>query len=197
VPDDRRQDMSARIVAARVTVETLLGFSLEPDIAKMNLYTAETDPVVANRVFRFNPKDVYWPIDPASQIHSVMLIRPGDSPYTVTDATLRFGGAGWGKYLESCPIDEVIPINRVGWPFPSRNGYTQLVVDADWLGVESVPTDLKLVVAEFVAGSLEGNVRSETRGNRAFSRFDRKDPEKDPQVMRVLHRYAGPNGALR
>jgi hypothetical protein len=134
VPGDRRQDMDARIRAARVTVETLLGFSLEPETAKKNLYSAETAPVVGYRVFRFNPKDVYWPIDPASQIHSVKLIRPGEGPYTVT---------------------------------------------------------------EFVAGSLEGNVRSESRGNRSFSRFDRVDPEKDPQVMRVLHRYAGPNGSLR
>lgn len=213
--------VTAQIARTQAILETLLGFTLNPDKVEENLYnelgkTTEScfcpsvdledlqdpDPVVgAYRLFRYNSADQYFHVDPFSTVHKVKLvyIKAGTGTNGVTIKTfdtdeirVNYGRDGLAKYIEHC--HDCLCICEC-------ENCVQLAVDADWLWTPAteIPTDLQYVWADMItwyADSKNKGIRSESIDTHSYTRFDNKPPELDPSNLAIIKRYAGPYGSV-
>lgn len=204
VPTSKRKSVEAQIVRARVALESLLGYTLDPDLVLENLYSGvdEDDVEGAYRLFPYSPS--YLNIDPFETVHAVKLVQGGEVIDTLDSDSyaVQYLGRGLTKQLK------VVGLTRQGilwyqWPslltrdiLPPED--LQLAVDADWLWTDELPEDLLTVWADMVTfqSDAKNNIKSQTVLAHSYTKFDRTVPEEDPKNVAILERYAGPHGTL-
>lgn len=205
----------AQIVRCRRILETMLGFTLDPDSVDSNLYSetgktatecpcpnvdTETllDPdsvTFAYRLYSYDKRDKYLHIDPCTAIHKVKLVKDGITfrTFETYEFMTKPELDGIIKYLEVC--DDCCTCSS------NCENCVQLAVDATWLwdDEDDIPEDLKLVWADMVTfyADRKRNIKSETLGPHSYSRFDKQPPESEPQNMAVIQKYAGPLGSAK
>lgn len=213
--------VTAQIARTQALLETLLGFTLDPDEVETNLYNElgkssqdcfcpsvdledlqPPDAVVgAYRLFRYNDLDKYFHVDPFSTLHKVKLvfIKGGTGANGVTIKTfdtdeirVNYGRDGLAKYIEHCH-DCLCTCEC--------NDCVQLAVDADWLWTPAteIPTDLQYVWADMItwySDPKNKGIRSESIDTHSYTRFDNTAPEMEPSNLAIIKRYAGPYGSV-
>lgn len=220
VPSTQTAKVTATIARTQAMLETLLGFTLDPDKVNENLYNElgktsqecfclsvnlenlqDPDAVTkAYRLYRYNDLDKYFHIDPFSKVHKVKLVyvKEGDSPNGVTLKTFDWDEIrlqmkqGFGKYIEHC-MDCLCSC--------SCSDCVQLAVDADWLWPDGtdLPTDLQYVWVDMItyySDYKKKEIKSESIDTHSYTRFDNKAPETDPQNLAIIKKYAGPYGSV-
>lgn len=206
VADSKRNIVSAQIERTRTILESMLGYTLDPDLVDLNLYNGvdEDDVVGAYRLFPYSPS--YLNVDPFSAVHAVKLVQ-GDEIIDTLDTSsyaVSYFGRGLSKQLK------VVGLTRSGilwyqWPslltrdiLPSEE--LQLAVDADWLWTETdeLPQDLLSVWADMVTyhSDSKSNIKSQTVLAHSYTKFEKVLPEEEPRNVAILERYAGPHGLL-
>jgi hypothetical protein len=209
--------VQAQINRSIAMLETLLGFTLDPENVDTNLYNEvgkartecacpsvdtedldDPDEVIgAYRMFPYNTLDQFLHVDPFTKLHAVKLVfvKQGASGDGVTlrtfnDERVRVhqGRDGIAKYIELC---------RDCFCDCGCDGCVQLAVDADWLWEGELPNDLLYVLADMVTyySDQKRNVKSESITTHSYTKFDRVAPETEPQNLAVIQRYAGPLGS--
>lgn len=220
VPTAQQAKVTAMIARTQSMLETLLGFTLDPEKVTENLYNElgkssqncfcpsvnlenlqDPDAVVgAYRLYRYNELDKYFHVDPFSKLNKVKLvyIKAGATPNGVTLKTfeadeirVNYGRDGLAKYIEHC-LDCLCKCDC--------QDCVQLAVDADWLWPESddIPTDLQYVWADMVtwySDSKNKSIKSESIDTHSYTRFDKTPPEQEPENLAVIRKYAGPYGS--
>lgn len=213
--------ITAQIRRTRTILESLLGYSLEKNKAVENQYEelgkasvdcilqgvwtdidnltlTDPDEVIGSyRLFNYNRKDKYFEVDPFTRLNAVKLvfIKRGDEPNgithrTFTNGTTRVHKTGViTKYIEHCKECRCLCICE---------NCVQLAVDADWLNEECLPDDLLYIWADMVTfySNEKVDVKSETLATHNYTKFDRKFPETLPESIKILTKYAGPNGTV-
>lgn len=213
--------VTAAIARTQSILETLLGFTLDPDKVETNLYNElgktsqecfcpsvnlenlqPPDEVVgAYRLFRYNDFDEYFHIDPFSRVHSVKLVfikeGTGDNGVTlktfdVDDIRVHAGQQGVAKYLEYC---------RDCLCSCDCSDCVQLAVDADWLWTpqDTIPTDLQYVWTDMItwySDPKNKGIKSESIDTHSYTRATNQPPELDASNLSVLKKYAGPYGSV-
>lgn len=210
--------VTAVINRTQTTLETLLGFTLDPTKNKINLYNElgkskqdcfcpsvdlsnlqPADPVVGNyRLYRYNDLDKYFFIDPFKTVHAVKLvfIKDGTGANGVTIKTfdsdqirLQILKAGFGKYIEHCQ-DCLCDC--------ACTDCVQLAVDADWLWSGNLPDDLLYVWADMISfyADTKKGIKSESIDTHSYTKFGNTAPELEPGNLAVIKFYAGPYGSV-
>lgn len=221
VPAGRAAYMQAQINRATAMLETMLGFTLNPEKIT-NLYNEvgktrdecacpsvaiedasleDPDEVTgAYRLFPYNKLDQYLHIDPFNEVYKVKLvwIKQGAGNDGVTLRTfdtdrvrVNAGRDGLKKYLELC---------RDCFCECGCSNCVQLAVDADWLWDEAanIPDELLYVLADMVTyySDQKRNVKSESITTHSYTKFDKTAPEAEPYNLSVIKKYAGPHGSV-
>lgn len=199
---------------AKRTLERMLGYPLCPDdwdnqyieIGKTDgcfcLLNDETeletpdDVIGAYRFFRWNPRDTYLAIDPATKIHAVKLVQGDVTVRTFDDDDYR---PQWVNDRDQTPYTKYLAVGRGcfrSWHscYWHRPHGLLVAVDADWC-FDTIPLELKQVWAETIAYNLDDKktVRSESTVTHSYSKFDKGDPLT--VFAAVVEAYAGPNRA--
>lgn len=224
IPVSQEKAYEAAIRRATAILESMLGYTLDPDRVNENLYneTGKTnsdcfcldineenllppDEVVnAYRLYRYNPEDKYLHIDPFTVVHAVKLVKDDVTIKTFDVDRLRVQQARFGvnRFIERC--------KDCGCECDCTN-CVQLAVDADWLwpmGSEEpgYPDDLLTVWAEMVSTEYDckKDIKQETIGAHSYTRFSKTEAQKmDGSVVgsqkwakNILLRYVGPWGTL-
>ncbi len=208
--------VTAELARSRRKLETLLGYTLDPNQRLTNYYVelGKTDsdyacPIVdideleppeavisAYRLFPYSPEDVFLSVDPFITLHAVKLVylRQGASPNGVTVKTFdedyitlqKFNT--WGKYLYEFP--------RYWYRWACIHSHQlMLAVDADW-GFATVPTELSEVLADFATYYADDNrdLKSESILTHSYTRGAKTDPGTVSGNKAIVSKYAGPNG---
>lgn len=205
------ETIELQIARAQTILETLLGYSLNPESVETNLYTElgksplecscssvdvdsllDPDEVVgAYRLYSYNPKDKFLHVDPFSAVHAVKLVKDDVTIKTFDEDEYRadIGRDGVSKYLQVC--------ERCGC-FCGCTDCVQLAVDADWLWPEELPGDLLLTWADMITYGLDSKsgIKSETVGPHSWTKFDNISPETMPHNVFTIKKYAGPYGSV-
>lgn len=220
VPASQEARYEAAIARTQAILESMLGYSLDPEVAGENLYNElgktsvelicpnfdddnllPPDPVIgAYRLFPYNSKDRYFAIDPYTQVNKVKLVvvRQGVSPQGITVKTfnademrLEIGRMGFAKYVERCP-------SCLFECLCSCTDCVQLAVDATWFGEGTLPNDLLYVWCDMVQfyTNKKRDIQSETLGSHSYRRFDNWPPEAEDRNIGIIKRYAGPFGTM-
>lgn len=220
VPTSKQTLYTAKIAQAQTVLETMLGYTLNPDNVSTNLYnetgktaiecarpsaTSESGLTAADavsgayRVFDFDPRDEYFHVDPLCAVYNVKLIKDNVTYKTFDSYEYRV------QYKSAANISDY----SGEWSNMIENCLSQvqrnscadcfqLAVDAEWLWEESsdIPTDLLYVQAELATYYAEGkeDIKSQTLGSHSYTRFD-KSPEAKLRNSAVVKKYAGPFGA--
>lgn len=189
----------SNIEKAQFILEDMLGYPLNPDLINENYYDGAT-PVNAFRIFPFNSKDLKTRIDPATAVHSVRFLT-ADGETEVVEEEDRFVRSNNGLIQYIGFVNGLYDGFRFNnfrcsctWDCP----HTQIVVDADWAWEEGeIPNSLLMVWANMVSyySDFNKDVRSETLGSHSYTKFDRDLPELQSHNMKVISKYAGPNGS--
>ncbi len=213
----RSQYVQAQINRCVSMLETMLGFTLNPDNVNDNLYNEvgkarsecacpsvaiedldDPDDVVDGyRLFPYNSVDTYLHVDPFTKVNAVKLVfikqgadADGVTLRTFDDERVRvhLGRDGVGKYIELC---------KDCFCECGCQDCVQLAVDADWLPSGDLPDDLLYVLADMVTfySDRKRNVKSESITTHSYTKFDNKPPELEPQNLAIIQRYAGPLGS--
>lgn len=213
---------TAQIRRTRSILESMLGYSLDKKKASINHYEEagkakvecpfrglisdidelELDPADAvlgsYRLFPYNRHDPYFEVDPYTKVYAVKLVflkTGGDDTNGITHKTFDTGKVriqktgNISKYIErckeclcTCECDECV----------------QLAVDADWLNENCLPEELLYVWADMVDYYMDpkGDIVSETLGTHSYKREIGKAPEEMDVNIKIIQKYAGPNGSV-
>lgn len=144
------------------------------------------------RIFDWYASDRFIPIDPASSISHVKLIRDGVTYKTFTADEFR---AQWingdPKYTKYLAITDDC---WYGFPKCWRDMNVQVAVQAEWMDVTD---ELEDVAADFTAWEANDkqNIQSESLGAHSYSKFS----DGNPMTVHasILQEWAGPNGSAR
>lgn len=221
VSERQQVTVNAQIRRTKRKLETLLGFTLDRNKINTNIYNEigktnkdcfcsdisisenllPPDEVVGSyRMFRFNPHDSYFFIDPFINVYNVKLVRVrlGDEDGNgVTIKTFdkekiraQVGQDGISKYIQQCR-DCMCDCNCEG-------DCVQLAVDADWIFQDCIPEDLLYLWADMVTyeADCKKNVKSESIGGHSYTLADTARPETIPENLSIMQRYAGPYGTV-
>ena len=210
VPASQVAVVTAQLNRVQAILETMLGYTLDPDDVLTNLYSElgispnecscssvdvdnlnPADPVeYAYRLYRYNHKDKYLFVDPFTAINKVKLVKDGVTIKVLDDDEYRvqYGKDGIAKYIEVC--DDCFCVCDC-------KDCIQLAVDADWVW-ETVPDDLLYVWADMITyyADCKQDIKSESIGAHSYTKFDNTPPETTPANYAVLQRYAGPYGSV-
>lgn len=213
--------VTAQLARTQALLETLLGYTLDPDKVEENLYNElgksnrdcfcpsvdledlqDPDPVVgAYRLFRYNDLDKYFHVDPFTVLHKAKLvfIKGGTGANGITIKTfdteeLRVskGRDGIAKYIEHC--HDCLCICEC-------NDCVQLAIDADWLWkpATDIPLDLQYLWADMVtwySDDKNKKLRSESIDTHSYTFASNTAPEMEPSNLAIIKRYAGPYGSV-
>lgn len=213
ISTSRESVVYAQITRTQSILETLLGFTLDPELVDENEYTeigksnvdcpcalancggvevgtlAPADDVeFAYRLYTYHARDRYLAIDPATAVHAIKLVKDGVTFRTLDPDEYRLDfKRGIVRFIEQCNL----------W-CACRFECTcvQLAVDADWVWPDAIPVDLQMVWADMVTYYADNkhDIKRETLGPHTYERFDREKPEDMSVNMQIIKRYAGPNG---
>ena len=220
VSSGRASIVQAQINRCQSMLETMLGFTLNPELASTNLYNelgktsddcacpsvaineenlADPDTVQGGyRLFPYNNLDKFLHVDPYSKVYKVKLVY------------VRAGGANEGITLKEFDTDQVrqqigrdgigkyLEVCRNCWCECDCDGCVQLAVDAEWLWTtpEEIPDELFYVLCDMVDyySDAKRNIKSESITTHSYTKFDNTPPQSLPDNLAVIKKYAGPNG---
>lgn len=215
VAQSQQNQVNAQIKRTRIALESLLGYTLDKKRRADNQYEElgksqsdcgcndldgpfnDPDEVQgAYRLFPYNPKDKYFEVDPFIKVYAVKLVHVkigeddtnGVTIRTFEDDEIRVQvRGGFSKYIERC--DDCLCICNC-------NDCVQLAVDADWLYDGCLPDDLLYLWSDMVTYEIncKKDIKRETLGSHSYEKFDRTKPQEIPDNLKVLQKYAGPNG---
>lgn len=212
---EARFDAVAEYAGKRL--ETLLGYPLNPDdwesqhieIGKTrsdcpcpDVDVDELDGPDAvtgtTRYFKFHADEPYLHIDPATEIHSVKLVKDGVTFKTLESSDYRINWQnGVERYARYLQIFDRLGCWCGSWrKYPLDFPHVQIVVDATW-AFEEIPEELLTVWAEIITRGFDKkrNVRSETVESHSYTKVDEKPIEQE--FAGILNQYAGPNGSAK
>lgn len=222
VPAGKQTFVTAQIARATSMLETMLGYTLNPDKVSENLYNElgqtnndcacpsaatqdeslkDPDAVTgAYRLFPYNTLDPYLHIDPFKKINKVKLVflRQGENVNgvtlkTFTDSQVRLDIGRDG-------IGKYLEICRDCMCECSCTDCIQLAVDADWLWCDSddIPLDLLYILSDMVTfySNPKKDIKSESITTHSYTRFENKAPEMEPSNLSIIKGYAGPFGTV-
>ena len=214
IPDSKREYYEAQIKRVRAKLETLLGYTLEPQNLYIELGKSKRECVCPDipessqllppdavrgtlKVFPYNSKDKFLHIDPFYEVYNVKLGKVTDNKQIVTYKTFEHFTAqymqnGIGNHIEKC---ETCFCNC------DCKDCVQLVVDADWVDFtqdEPLPDDLLYLWCDMVDyyADQSRNIKSESVDGHSWSKGDIKPPEEEKESLLLLKRYAGPFGSI-
>lgn len=209
----------ATIRRTKATLETMLGFTLNPK----NLYTEAgktpvegvfptagidllppDEEVGTYKLFPFNETDKFFHVDPFTNVYKAKLVVPGlDGEFTTVKdfdrVIAQYGRDGIGKYIER----QFEWFNWAWWAnwrelyfsqYPTQG--LQLAVEADW--IDCYPQDIEYLWADMVEhyASNTSNLKSESVDGHSWSKADTTPPEEQLVNKQILMRYAGPFGSI-
>lgn len=180
-------------------------FDWDSDIDMDNLLPPD-DVVGKLRQFRWDEDDQYIPIDPATAIHAVKLVKDDVTVHTFNPQHYRVqwtnGPTTYSRYIELRPNSIITKWLLFLWaPLPEvafgmEHRFVEVVVDADWGFANSLPLQLQRVWAEQIAYELDlkRDIKSENMLGHSVS----KDARVAPVVKyaSTLQKYAGPNSTV-
>lgn len=216
VSQSKQARFTANIRKTKAILESMLGYPLTKKDAQINQYEeagktasecgcdnidgelSDADEVVgAYRLFPYNGKDPFLEVDPFTRLHTVKLvhIRSGDEPNGVTVRTFEQDQIrvqmrqGFSKFIEKC--DDCYCLCEC-------SDCVQLAIDADWMFDSCLPDELLYIWAEMVTyeSKPKKDLKRETLATHTYERFDRKNPYELSENLKILTKYAGPNGTL-
>jgi hypothetical protein len=210
--------VTATIAKVQRILETMLGYTLDPELVEENEYVEigksatacpcpdvnmetleDPDAVVgAYRMYSYNRNDQYLAIDPATDIHAVKLVKDGVTLKTLdTDEYRAHLKQGIIKFLERC--------ETCTWCLCQEDCYcAQLAVDADYMVPGADFDDVWTDMVTFYSDPKK-DVQSERLGSHSYTKyFDSSKsqpislprPEMQPQNLAIITKYSGPNGSV-
>lgn len=215
IPEDKRAYYEAQIKRVQTKLETLLGYTLEPQHIYIELGKAQqecicpdipqsakllpADPVRGIiKVFPYNYKDKYLHIDPFKDVYKVKLVKVDENHQFVTVKTFehfnkQYMQQGIGNHIEKC---------QTCFCDCECKDCVQLAVDADWIDFteedDDIPDDLWYLWCDMIDyyADPDRDIKSESVDGHSWSRGDIKAPWEREDVKLLLKRYAGPFGAI-
>lgn len=219
VPANQQASVEAQIRRTQRILESMLGFTLDPDKVATNLYIEtgkspiecpcpDVDPETllppdevsfAYRLYDYNHKDRYFHVDPFRTLYKVKLVKDDVTfkTFDADDIRVQYGVDGWSRFIENCQKNLCF----------CDCDCVQLAVDAEWLfscdssldsSIGCIEDDLLYVWADMVTYYVDckKDVKSESIGSHSYTKFDRPEPEYEKHNLAVLRKYAGPHGSL-
>lgn len=215
IPESKKAYFTAQIKRIQAKLETLLGYTLEPQ----NLYSElgktqqecicpdipqtsrllPSDPVRGIiKVFPYNHKDKFLHIDPFLDVYAVKLVRVTENRQFITYKTFesftkQYMRSGIGNHIEKC---------QTCFCDCDCKDCVQLAVDADWIDFTSeqsdVPDDLLYLWCDMIDYYTDEtrDIKSESVDGHSWSRGEIKAPEDSKEAQLLLRRYAGPFGSV-
>lgn len=222
VTDAQRPVVTAQIARSQSILESMLGYSLDPEISTENQYDElgkasdlcpffiqhsnedddslqPADAVIGSyRLYQYNIHDVNLPIDPFVKINNVKLVfvRQGETPNGITHKTFH---AGRLNVLRRNGVSKYLQKCQEFWcRCECQYGCVQLAVDADWMDVEHLPLDLQVVWGDMIKyyTDCKFNVKLEVLGPHRVEKFVNEKPEELAASIAIIKKYAGPSGSV-
>lgn len=211
IPPNRESYYTAQIKRVQVKLETLLGFTLIPKHIYTELGKSQVECVCPDipqtesllppdevkgviRVFPYNYKDKFLPIDPFRDVYNVKLGKVLDDKTFITYKTFehfteQYMSQGIGKYIEKC---------QTCFCDCECKDCIQLIVDAKWVALPDLPDDLMYLWADMVTYYADPtkDIKSESVDGHSWSKGDITSPEDAKEAILLLQRYAGPYGSV-
>lgn len=215
VPESKYTYYTAQIKRVQRKLETLLGYTLQPQNLYTELGKTQTECFCPNipesssllppdavrgiyKVFPYNYKDKVLHIDPFVDVYAVKLVRTMESRQFITYKTFetftkQYMSQGIGNHIEKC---ETCFCNC------DCKDCVQLAVDADWIDFTEdstdIPDDLLYLWADMVTYYADPthDIKSESVDGHSWSKGDVKPPEEAAEMQLLLRRYAGPFGSI-
>lgn len=208
VSEAEKPAFNAMIRRTRAMLETLLGFTLNPENLYRELGKSRRDCACPNvdtstllpadeaegvyKLFPYNSLDRYFHVDPFKEVYKVKLVYVEGNGEFVTikefkNAKPQYGRDGIGNYIEKC-LECVCDC--------SCDDCVQLAVDADWL--DCLPDDLMYLWADMIDYQLDctKDLKSQSVEGHSWAKADTRSPEELPHNVLLLKRYAGPYGSV-
>lgn len=208
--------VTASIARTQAILETMLGFTLDPKKVETNLYNElgkttlecscpsvntddlqDPDDVIGSyRLFRYNPLDKFFHVDPFTQINSVKMVylRQGEEPNGITMKTydsseIRIQGTRneFSRFIQPSKVCECSDVGNI-----------QIAIDANWMFDECIPSDLKYVWVDMITyySDLKREIKSESIDTHSYTKDNVKAPEEKSINLNIIKRYAGPYGSV-
>lgn len=215
IPDDQRAYYVAQIRRVQVKLETLLGYTLEPQNLYIEMGKTQVECVCPDipesstllspdavrgivKVFPYNYKDKFLHIDPFKDVYNVKLVRVLDNYQFITYKTFetftkQYMSQGIGNHIEKCDTC---------FCDCDCKDCVQLAVDADWIDFtdesSDIPDDLLYLWCDMVDyyADQSRNIKSESVDGHSWSKGDITAPEELAGSLLLLKRYAGPFGSV-
>lgn len=222
VDDSDVASINASINRSRITLETMLGYTLKKSKAGINQYEekgkttadciftgtifdldnlqlSDPDPVQGSyRLFSYNKSDQYFKVDPFTKLHAVKLvfIRAGDEPNGITHKT--FSDSRMRVQKGMAGISKYIERCKECLCVCKCNDCVQLAVDAEWLNEECVPEDLLYIWADIVGYYSDPKrfITAETLATHSYKQDVAPAPETIAENLAIIQKYAGPYGSV-
>lgn len=214
IPEEKRVYYEALLKRVRAKLETLLGYTLEPQNLYIELGKTKMECICPDipqssdllppdavrgtlKVFPYNSKDKFLHTDPFYEVYNVKLGKVLDNGQIITYKTFENFTALYmqnkiGNHIEKC---ETCFCNC------DCKDCVQLIVDADWVDFtedEPLPDDLLYLWCDMVDfyGDQYRNIKSESVDGHSWSKGEIKAPEEEKTALLLLRRYAGPFGSI-
>lgn len=164
------------------------------------------------RAFNFDDKQPYVWTDPFKKVNAVYLCRmepegrniktkAGDVVILkqITNFSPRYFSADFGKYIKAC--QEMTMCQQ--FCEQSCTNCSALLVDAEWMTGENLPSELGYLICDYMDWMAEGGpasraLRSESVDGHSVSYADWEDSEPltNPSDANILLQYTGPYGMV-
>lgn len=213
--------VNAQIRRTRITLETMLGYTLNKTKAGVNQYEEkgkakvecpfrglisdindlELDPADtvdgSYRLYPYHKNDLYIEVDPFTKLYKVKLVflQAGDEPNGITHKTFSDGKV---RVHKRNGIAKYIERCKECFCLCDCDDCVQVAVEADWLNEDCIPEDLQMVWADMVEFYTDpkGDIIAETLGTHSYKRAESKAPEELNETIAIIKKYAGPNGSV-
>lgn len=212
---------------AIAVLENKLGWSFtdEPEITLAGISPRGCDCDVATedllpapeikgscRFFSFNDKQPYAMTDPFTKIHAVYLCRVEPEGKNITtvanevvilkkieDVSPKYVAKGVGKYIKAC--NEITACQSLCEK--DCLNCSALLVDADWLPGEEIPTDLAYLICDYIdwmatGGPENRSLRAERVDGHSVEYYNWRgsEPLLNDADRKIILLYAGPYGEI-
>lgn len=222
VDSDDVAKVTAQIRRTRITLESMLGYSLVKKKAGLNQYeekgkakgdciftgypydinTSDLDPADtvsgSYRLFPYNSSDEYFKVDPFTTLYKVKLVfvqGGGDEKNGITHKT--FSSDRIRVHSQNGVTKYIERCKECLCTCVCKNQCVQLAVDADWLNEECIPEELLMVWADMIEyyADEKKDIKSETLATHSYTKNTQAKPEELPESIKIIQKYAGPSGS--
>lgn len=215
IPEEQRAYYQAQIRRVQTRLESILGYTLEPEHIYTELGKTQQDCVCPDipksqkllpadavrgiiKVFPYNHKDKFLHIDPFKDVYNVKLVKVDENYNFVTFKTFehftkQYMSQGIGNHIEKC---------ETCFCDCDCKDCVQLAVDADWIDFteenDDIPDDLWYLWCDMIDfyADPDRNIKSESVDGHSWSKGDLTAPQEEDYAKLLLKRYAGPFGAI-